>query len=61
MKIKKTGIYCFTALLFMSFLSSCVNTKKVTYFNDVTDSARILSKASLEPVIQKKDILEYYG
>jgi len=37
--------------------ASCVNTRKVAYFNDVQDSARIVSKANLEPVIQKKDIL----
>jgi polysaccharide export outer membrane protein len=43
----------FLALVFMS----CANTRKVTYFSDVQDSVRIVSKASLEPVIQKKDIL----
>ena len=42
---------------FACFCSSCVNTQKVTYFNDVEDSARLASPASLEPVIQKKDIL----
>jgi polysaccharide biosynthesis/export protein len=50
-----------TSLLFSFFLiflfSSCANTKKVAYFNDVKDSTRIASKAGLEPVIQKKDIL----
>ncbi|MGN6803202.1 MAG: polysaccharide biosynthesis/export family protein [Ginsengibacter sp.] len=43
--------------LFLIFLSSCVDTKKVTYFNDVQDSARLISSSSLEPIIQKKDIL----
>ena len=38
-------------------LSSCVNTRKVAYFKDVQDSTLIASKAGLEPVIQKKDIL----
>jgi len=38
-------------------LSSCANTKKVAYFNDVKDSARITSTSGLEPIIQKKDIL----
>lgn len=47
----------FVVFVFMAIFSSCVNTQKVTYFNDVKDSARILSQASLEPVIQKKDIL----
>ena len=46
-----------TTGLFMLLLSSCVNTQKVTYFNDVKDSARLVSPATLEPVIQKKDIL----
>ena len=43
--------------LFLIFFSSCVDTKKVTYFNDVQDSARLVSPSTLEPVIQKKDIL----
>ncbi len=50
-----------TSLLFSFVLillfSSCANTKKVAYFNDVKDSTLITSKAGLEPVIQKKDIL----
>ncbi|MEO8860296.1 MAG: polysaccharide biosynthesis/export family protein, partial [Ginsengibacter sp.] len=29
----------------------------MAYFNDVQDSARIVSMSGLEPVIQKKDIL----
>jgi polysaccharide export outer membrane protein len=48
-------------LLFFFFIasiaSSCVNSKKIAYFNDVKDSARIASKVGLEAVIQKKDIL----
>jgi polysaccharide export outer membrane protein len=41
----------------IDLLSSCANTKKIAYFNDIQDSAVIASKGSLEPVIQKKDIL----
>ncbi len=41
----------------LNVFSSCVDTRKVAYFNDVQDSARVASKAGLEPVIQKKDIL----
>lgn len=37
--------------------SSCTSTRKIAYFSDVQDSLRIISKAGLEPVIQKKDIL----
>lgn len=43
----------FIALVF----SSCTSTKKIAYFNDIQDSAIIASKSTLEPVIQKKDIL----
>jgi polysaccharide export outer membrane protein len=57
MLFKNPRIYLFTVFALWGIFSSCVNTRKVTYFNDVTDSARILSRASLEPVIQKKDIL----
>ncbi|MEO9003590.1 MAG: polysaccharide biosynthesis/export family protein [Ginsengibacter sp.] len=38
-------------------ISSCANTRKVAYFNDIADSALIASKGGLEPIIQKKDIL----
>lgn len=55
-KSKFPGITLSAGILIV-ILSSCVNTQKVTYFNDVKDSARILSNANLEPVIQKKDIL----
>jgi len=56
-KILKTTKYLLFYFLLIALFSSCVSTQKVTYFNDVKDSARILSKASLEPIIQKKDIL----
>ena len=36
---------------------SCVSSGKIAYFTDVKDSTLIASKAGLEPVIQKKDIL----
>jgi polysaccharide biosynthesis/export protein len=41
----------------VSLLTSCVDTRKIAYFNDVQDSTLISSKDGLEPVIQKKDIL----
>jgi polysaccharide export outer membrane protein len=41
----------------IGLLSSCASTQKIAYFNDIQDSAVIASKGSLEPVIQKKDIL----
>jgi polysaccharide export outer membrane protein len=56
-KIIKGVKYFFTFASILCLVSSCTNTKKVAYFNDIKDSARIISKASLEPIIQKKDIL----
>lgn len=38
-------------------ISCCSATRQIAYFNDVKDSALIASKAALEPIIQKKDIL----
>ena len=44
-------------LLIAIMFSSCAHTKEAAYFNDLGDSTLIASKAGLEPVIQKKDIL----
>ncbi|HEY8661612.1 MAG TPA: polysaccharide biosynthesis/export family protein [Hanamia sp.] len=49
--------YLLIGLFLISALSSCLNTRKIAYFNDVQDSTLIASKAGLEPIIQKKDIL----
>lgn len=49
--------YIFFYVLVVSLVSSCASTQKVAYLNDIKDSAVIASKGSLEPVIQKKDIL----
>lgn len=56
-KTFETAICMFFCLSLTLIFASCSNTRKIAYFSDVQDSARILSKASLEPVIQKKDIL----
>ncbi|MGN6195891.1 MAG: polysaccharide biosynthesis/export family protein [Ginsengibacter sp.] len=56
-KRKREVIYFFISISIICFISSCANTRKVAYFNDIRDSARIVSKGTLEPVIQKKDIL----
>jgi polysaccharide export outer membrane protein len=45
------------ATLVLFAFSSCASTKKIAYFNDIRDSAVIASAGTLEPVIQKKDIL----
>ena len=47
----------FFVALCLQFLSSCVNTKKVAYLSDLGDTSLVKSKAGLEPIIQKKDIL----
>ena len=53
-----TSVTCLLLSVFLiSSFTSCVNTRKVAYFNDVTDSLLIASQAGLEPIIQKKDIL----
>jgi len=44
-------------LFSLIFFPSCANTKKVAYFNDIKDSALVNSKAGLEPIIQRKDLL----
>jgi polysaccharide biosynthesis/export protein len=49
--------YLFLSIFLITFLSSCLNTKKIAYFSDVKDSSLIASKGGLEPIIQKKDIL----
>jgi polysaccharide export outer membrane protein len=54
---KKFPVLVLLAALSLIFFSSCVDTKKVTYFNDVQDSARLVSPSTLEQIIQKKDIL----
>ncbi|MEO6814161.1 MAG: polysaccharide biosynthesis/export family protein [Ginsengibacter sp.] len=56
-KNNQTTIFSLIFLFLACLISSCANTRKVAYFSDVQDSARILSQAGLEPVIQKKDIL----
>lgn len=55
--ILATTKYLLLSVFLISSLTSCLNTRKVAYFNDVKDSTLIASKAGLEPVIQKKDIL----
>jgi polysaccharide export outer membrane protein len=56
-KTFQTKIYLLFSFFLTILFASCASTRKVAYFSDVQDSARILSKAGIEPVIQKKDIL----
>lgn len=53
----RTTIFLLFSFFIAIIFTSCTSTRKVAYFSDVQDSARIVSKAGLEPVIQKKDIL----
>ncbi len=55
---RTTNFFISAGFLFtLLVICSCTSTRKVTYFSDVQDSLRVISKAGLEPVIQKKDIL----
>ena len=53
----ETTKYLLLSIFLVSSLTSCLNTRKAAYFNDVKDSTLIASKDGLEPLIQKKDIL----
>jgi len=56
-KIVKTICYLFMVCILINTISSCASSKEIAYLNDIKDSARIASNGSLEPIIQKKDIL----
>jgi polysaccharide biosynthesis/export protein len=47
----------YTALVFGIFFSSCGNTKKVVYMNNISDTEISTAVDNLEPVIQKNDLL----
>jgi polysaccharide biosynthesis/export protein len=47
----------FVYLLLLTLLSSCVNTRTATYFNDLRDSEMPFLPENLEPQIQKNDLL----
>ena len=56
--LNKGFIKCIPSLLIIfCCITSCVNTKKATYFNGMSDSVIHSAIASLEPVIQKNDLL----
>jgi polysaccharide biosynthesis/export protein len=48
---------CFFIGLLLFLCTSCVNTKKVLYFNDVNDTTFVAEQVNQEPVIQKNDLL----
>ncbi|MCW5517995.1 polysaccharide biosynthesis/export family protein [Muriicola sp. Z0-33] len=47
----------FVIFLVALHLASCINTRKVTYFNDVGEDRFLDQFENLEPVLQKNDIL----
>ena len=50
----RTGIFM---LLLLPIFCSCVNTKKATNFNNLSDSTIKYTVENLEPILQKNDIL----
>ncbi len=52
----------FSCLLMMTlfFASSCVDTKKAVYFNNIQNSEIAASMSELEPLIQSSDLLAIY-
>ncbi len=56
-KIQRTTLQMLFIFFLITLLVSCTETKKVSYFNDVQDSTLIVSQSSIEPIVQKKDIL----
>lgn len=48
---------CFLIGILLVSCVSCVNTKQVIYFNDVADTALVVTQLGLEPVIQRNDLL----
>lgn len=48
---------CLYLLLCVLFLSACINTKKVVYFNNIKDTEIEAGLYDLEPLIQKNDLL----
>jgi polysaccharide biosynthesis/export protein len=51
-------VFNLTLILLTSLImSSCADTKEVTYFNELTDTTILYQAQNLEPVIQKNDLL----
>ena len=55
MPYRQRYMLCFTLLTII--ISSCASTKQATYFNGLKDSEIAVKIQSLEPVIQKNDLL----
>jgi polysaccharide export outer membrane protein len=57
MKVSDKSIIIIFLLPVLVSLSSCINTKQVTYFNDAADTAYIDTPGATENIIQNNDIL----
>jgi polysaccharide export outer membrane protein len=58
--MRKGSIFFFSVIFLCVFAllnTSCVNTKKVTYFNNLTDTLVLTHADGIDPVIQKGDLL----
>lgn len=56
-KLNLFSKYFLISIFLSTALSSCFNTQKVAYFDDIGAYAKIASKAGVAPVIQKNDLL----
>jgi polysaccharide export outer membrane protein len=57
MKLKNIVSFIIVNILSLVLLTSCINTKKVTYFNNIGDTLLINQEDGLEPIIQRNDLL----
>lgn len=53
----KASCQCLLLIAVLPLIFSCASTKSITNFNDLTDSTIAFNVQSLEPVLQKNDIL----
>lgn len=56
-KLFLSGTILLLISIYTVFCTSCVSTKRVTYFNNISDTVLTVSADGLEPVIQKGDLL----
>src|SRR5690606_34308085 len=54
-KIHTTPKIFLLGLIISILFTSCLNSRKVAYFSDVSDSARIAAASGLEPVIRSEE------
>lgn len=57
MKISEVGLVCSTALLTTILLSSCGNTRQLTYMQGKFDTTKLSQLPEIDPVIMKGDLI----